>query len=216
MLDPIRPPLLDAIDRLRHVGRPRSYARNEIVYHEGDEGTSLYVTTAGRFAKEMTSPEGHVLLLTVLQAEDLFGDISILSSEPYRRATVVALEPSQASVVSRQDFDRVRAEDPYITEFVTNLLAARLRWAVERITELAHLPAPRRVLRVLDRLAKIYDVGADETVVTFTQQRVAAMAGTSRDTVNRVLAQAEQEGWLKNKREKIVVLDARELARRAQ
>lgn len=217
----LKPPLVRAVPRnplelLHDSGRRRSYRRNEVVFHEGDEGTTLYLATKGRFAMEMRSEEGQVLLLAVLLPEDIFGDISILSSDSHRAATVVALEPAEAMVVERAEFNRLWAQFPEFDELVCSVLARRLREAVQRIAELAHVPAPRRVLRVLARLTEMYANGDGPTIVSFSQQRLAAMAGTSRDTVNRVLARGERAGWLDVRREKIVVLNVDELKRRAR
>jgi CRP-like cAMP-binding protein len=51
-------------------------------------------------------------------------------------------------------------------------------------------------------------------VVPLTQEDLAAMAGTSRATVNRVLREDEKRGSVKLERGRVVVLDADGLGRR--
>jgi CRP/FNR family transcriptional regulator len=164
---------------------------------------------------EVGSPDGHILLLAVFLPGDIFGDMSILAASERRSGTVVALEPAAAVVIEREEFERIRRTDAEISELVSAMLASRVRAAVHRIAELAHVPSPLRVLRVLARLTEAYTNGEGPTVVSFSQERLARFAGTSRDTVNRVLRKAEREGWLDVRRERILVRDCDELLRRA-
>ena len=45
---------------LRRAGRRRTFARGEIVFHEGDPGDSLHRVARGRFAARITTPRGRM------------------------------------------------------------------------------------------------------------------------------------------------------------
>ena len=75
-------------------------------------------------------------------------------------------------------------------DVLLRLLAEQLRRATDRIVEAHYVDAETRVRRRLVELAATYD----SDVVPLTQEDIAAMAGTSRATVNRVLREEERRG----------------------
>lgn len=90
------------------------------------------------------------------------------------------------------------------------LLAEQLRRASERIVEAHYVDAETRVRRRVCELAETYGSG----VVPLTQEDLAAMAGTSRATVNRVLREEPGRGTVTLGRGRTTVLDLARLRRR--
>ena len=76
--------------------------------------------------------------------------------------------------------------------------------------------ADTRVRRRLLELADAYGAGDVAAVVPLTQEDVAAMAGTSRATVNRVLRDEQRRGAVALARGRVSVLDRGELERRCR
>ena len=74
------------------------------------------------------------------------------------------------------------------------LLAEQLERASDRLAEAHYVDADTRVRRRLVELGETYRTGDGSTVVPLTQEDLAAMAGTSRATVNRVLRDEERKG----------------------
>ena len=54
--------------------RRRRYHRGEPIFREGDAGSSLFVIEEGRVKLAVCSPEGHEIILDVLEPGDFFGD----------------------------------------------------------------------------------------------------------------------------------------------
>ena len=65
-------------------------------------------------------------------------------------------------------------------------------------------------------LAETYSGAGERTVVPLTQEDLAAMAGTSRATANRILRDEEKRGAVALQRGRVTVLDADELGRRCR
>jgi CRP-like cAMP-binding protein len=76
--------------------------------------------------------------------------------------------------------------------------------------------AETRVRRRLVELGETYGQNDGATVVPLTQEDLAAMAGTSRATVNRVLRDEERRGTLELGRGRATLVDAADLARRCR
>ena len=89
--------------------------------------------------------------------------------------------------VFRDDFARLQKSHPGVKDVLLRLLAEQVRRISDRIVEAHHVDADTRVRRRLCELAASYGSGDEEPVVPLTQEDLAAIAGTSRATVNRVL-----------------------------
>jgi CRP-like cAMP-binding protein len=103
-----------------------------------------------------------------------------------------------------------------VKDVLLRLLAEELRRASERIVEAHYVDAETRVRRRVCELAGSYGEDDASPVVPLTQDDLAAMAGTSRSTVNRVLRDEEKRGSLALERGRVTVLDAAGLDRRCR
>ena len=206
----------DALRALLTIARRRTFARNEVVFHDGDPADSLHLISKGRFSVRITTPLGDTVTLSVRGPGDAFGELALLGRERVRSATVSALEPAETHSVYRDDFERFRREHPPVNDVLIGILADRLRRLSEQVVEAFYVPADQRVIRRVCELAEMYAHGDAETVVPLTQEEIAELAGTSRATVNRVLREAERKGAVELRRGRTAVLDLEELARLAR
>jgi CRP-like cAMP-binding protein len=99
-----------------------------------------------------------------------------------------------------------------VKDVLLRLLAEQLRRASDRIVEAHYVDADTRVRRRLCSLAETYGDG----IVPLTQEDLAAMAGTSRATVNRVLRDEEKRGTVALQRGRVTLVDVDELGRRCR
>lgn len=206
----------DALRALLTIARRRAFARNEVVFHNGDPADSLHLISKGRFSVRITTPLGDNVTLSVRGPGDAFGELALLHKERLRSATVSALEPGETHSVYREDFERLRRDHPIVNDVLIGILADRLRRLSEQVVEAYHVTSDRRVLRRVCELAELYSRGDGETIVPLTQEEIAELAGTSRATVNRVLRDAERRGAVELRRGKTAVLDLEALTRRGR
>ena len=95
------------------------------------------------------------------------------------------------------------------------LLAEQVQRLSELLVEAYTVDADERVARRLLELVSVYG-GRPPVTVPLRQEDLAALAGTSRATVNRVLRRAERDGLVELHRGRTVVLDLEGLRRRAR
>jgi CRP-like cAMP-binding protein len=108
-----------------------------------------------------------------------------------RSATVVAVRPAILSFLSRTDFKDFAKAHPEVYETLLALLAARLRETDMTVAAGTFLPVQGRIACTLLELAHEFgqDVGSGRILIhqKFGQTDLAAMAGVSREHVNRIL-----------------------------
>jgi CRP/FNR family transcriptional regulator, cyclic AMP receptor protein len=196
-------------------GAPRRrFRRGEVIFHADDLGDTVHVIEKGRVAIRVTTPLGNVATVSVLGSGELFGEGALFSDDARRSATAVALEPVETRPLNAAEFARLRATDPRLDDFLMHALTARLRRTTDHLIEALFVPVERRVLHRLVTLADEFAGDNDHIVLSISQEDLAAMAGTTRPTANRVLRAAERDGLITLSRGHISIVDRAELARR--
>jgi CRP-like cAMP-binding protein len=198
--------------------RLRRFARDEVLFHEGDPANSLHLLVKGRVAVQVTTSSGDVATLDVIGAGEVLGELAVLPGSHQRSATARALEPTETLVISDETFRELRLEHEPVTEALLGALAEQIRRLSARLLEALYVPADRRVLRRLAELAGEYGKGAESgpVLIPLTQDDLAGLAGTTRETVNRTLHREAEGGTVALARGRITVLDAPRLMKAAR
>ena len=179
----------EELEPLAACMRRRRYARGETVFLQGDPGTSLCVIETGRVKLGFSSPEGREVLLDLLGPGDVFGELALLDGEP-RSADAVSVEPTQLLLLRREDFLRFLEDRPRFAVQLLPVLSRRLRRDAQLVQDAAFLDVPARLARTLLRLAEAEgEVGEEGLVIRsrLTQSDLAALVGTTRETLNKWL-----------------------------
>jgi len=205
------------VQLLLSVARRRVFARNEVVFHRGDPADSLHLIQKGRFGVRVTTPTGDSVMFAVLGPGECFGEIALVSADALRSATVVALEAGETRALHQIDVGRLRREHIEVADVLIGILARQVQRLSERVVEALFVPADRRVLRRVAELAQVYgDEDGGTASIPLTQEDIAALAGTSRATVNKVLRDEQRAGTIELRRGATIVLDRAGLAARAR
>jgi CRP/FNR family transcriptional regulator, cyclic AMP receptor protein len=201
----------DEVRRVVASSRRRRFARQEVLFHEGDPATTVHLVAKGRIAIRVTTPQGDVATVDLVLAGDVVGELALLSPGRRRGATAIAMEPTETLSIDETMFSDLRRDDPAVSEFLVQLLAARVHRLTDRLLEALYLPAEVRLWRRILELSEVYG-----DVVPLTQEDLAGLAGTTRATVNRALRREEKLGTIALARGRVSVVDRAGLARRSR
>jgi CRP/FNR family transcriptional regulator, cyclic AMP receptor protein len=199
------------VQRVLAVAR-RRFERGEVVFHQDDLSESLHLVVSGRFAITRRTALGEDALLAIRQAGEAFGELALIS-ERRRSATVSALENGETLTVLYTDFEQLRTRHPGVDRMLIALLASQLERMDQLLTEAYYETAEHRVVRRLLDLSHVY--GSGDQPIQITQDQLAALAGTSRATVNAVLSEERRRGTIEVKRGATRILDREALTRRS-
>lgn len=114
--------LLDAdeLAELAAVIDEKKLSANEILFHAGDVGESLFIVQSGEIELYIKDTTGQKIVLKVTEAGDIFGEMSMLDNRP-RSATAIALMDSELFVLDRDDLLLLFQKQP---DAGLNMLAA--------------------------------------------------------------------------------------------
>jgi CRP/FNR family transcriptional regulator, cyclic AMP receptor protein len=185
---------LAALERLTEV---REYREGAVIVSQDELGDRLFVLVSGRAKVVLYGESGREIILSMFKTPgDFFGEMSLLDDQP-RSATIIAAEPSRLLALSRRDFQAHIEAHPRTALRVLTELSRRLRQADGVIGNLALLDVYGRLAGKLRELALAEGEETEDGLVLRkrpTQAEIAAMIGTSRETVSRALSDLARRG----------------------
>lgn len=189
----------------------KSFRKGDIILMEDDESNqSLFIIAKGEVKVVLTAEDGREAILASLKEGDFFGEMALLDGEP-RSATVRAVEESRLLTIRREDFMAAMKKQPDLALTLLTEMSRRLRKSNRQISSLALMRVYGRVAATLLQLMEERGIrsktkdGKSMIVVKDrpTQQFIADMSGTTRETVSRVLNYFQKKGY--------IVLDGKDL-----
>ena len=187
----------------------RRYENGNYIFLEDSEGEQCFFVAKGSVKVTRLSKDGREVILTMLNAGDFFGEMSLLDGES-RSANVIALEETEVLTLNREDFLVVLHDYPTIAIQLVTEMAGRLRKSDRQIASLSLSDAEKRITMCIIRFADDQGViknGKVSIPKTPIQQDIANMAGTSRETVSRALSILEKENLIERNGRELIILD---------
>jgi len=197
----------EILEKIFDLVQKRVYKRNNIILMEEDVGDTLFILNEGSVKITRLSDDGREVILSILGDGDFFGEMSIFDGES-RSANVIALEDSKVFILKRGDFLDLLEKHPKIAIALLQEMTVRLRRSDQQIEGLSLSDAESRIAMSIIRLAEDLGVIKMGQVIINNlpfQQDIANMAGTSRETVSRMLKALERKGLIQRKGRKLII-----------
>jgi CRP/FNR family transcriptional regulator/CRP/FNR family cyclic AMP-dependent transcriptional regulator len=178
----------DQLDFIAAKLKRQKYNEREIIVKRHDPGDALFILISGKVKVTYKEDEGETII-AVLQAGDFFGDLSLLDGVG-RSADVVALELTEALILSADDFTRSLTAMPEIAVALLKELAGRLRRSTGWIRSLSSQDVYGRIAEQLLYLADTHGEEVDNGKrinLRLTQHDIAGLVGASRESVNKAM-----------------------------
>jgi CRP/FNR family cyclic AMP-dependent transcriptional regulator len=196
------------LERFSHVAVPRSFPAGTRVFHEGDNSDACYIVSEGSFRVTREHSDGRAITLATLGPGEIFGELAMLDGDQ-RSASAEALTDGELLALPAGDVRSLLARHPEIALKLVAGLVRRLRAANVRLSRQSFQTVPSRVAGILSQLSKDAQDGdpGEEVTIRMTQNDLAQLAGTSRESVSRFLAELERAGVVRSGRGRVTVLD---------
>ncbi len=199
----------EILDKIYELLQKRIYKKNNMILMEEDTGDTLFILNKGSVKITRMSDEGREVILSIMGEGDFFGEMSIFDGES-RSANVIALEDTEVFILKRGDFLDLLEKHPKIAIALLQEMAVRLRKSDQQIEGLSLSDAESRIAMTIIRLAEDLGVIKMGQVIVESlpfQQDIANMAGTSRETVSRMLKLLERKNWIQRKGRKLIIMN---------
>jgi CRP/FNR family cyclic AMP-dependent transcriptional regulator len=200
------------LERFSQVAVPRSFPAATRVFHEGDNSDACYIVSEGSCRVTREHSDGRAITLATLGPGEIFGELAMLDGDR-RSASAESVTDGTLLALPASDVRSLLGRNPEIALKLVAGLVRRLRAANMRLSRQSFQTVPSRVAGILAQLSR-EDQDGDETAevtIRVNQTDLAQLAGTSRESVSRFLAELERAGVVRSGRGRVTVLEPQKL-----
>jgi CRP/FNR family cyclic AMP-dependent transcriptional regulator len=175
----------------------------------------LYLVTSGAVRLAAVLLSGREVVVGMLGAGDVFGEIALLGGGPSPVEARAVGEAEVAALPVSSIYAVVRRNPAWATELL-RLVASRLHRTAAALEEALAHDVPTRLSRRLCELARHHGVREDGGVrllLPLTQEDLGRMVGASRESVNKGLSTLSARGLIRSERRRYVIPDIEALER---
>lgn len=179
------------------------------LYSKGDKGSGFHCVLDGRIRVSNLNSHGKEMVLAYLDKGSSFGEISMFDGLG-RTHDAHAERATTLAFISEVNFRALVNEYPQVYEYFTQLLCARLRIAFSFIDASATLTLKQQLAKRLilhsSNFGQVFSI-TNTVDIQVSQECLAMMINSSRQTVNRLLKEMEREGLIRSHYGRITLLD---------
>ena len=183
-------------------------AAGQSVFHRGDASDGIYCVLSGAVCFGATASSGKGSIVACSEAPEWFGEIALFDGGPRTHDAWADISSTLLHLPLRH-LTRILADDPARWQQMGRLLVRKLRIALSLLEDMALEPPRIRLARCLVNLFEGYGLrkAAPPTQVRVSQERLGMMLSLSRQTVNELLRQLEQDEIIQCQRGGVRILD---------
>ena len=167
-----------------------SLGKNEMVYQIGDRADKIVFLMKGCTKLATTGNDGRELIKGILHPLALFGELAISGQQFREEYSVTMDEKNELCYLYVKDLQVLMNQSRQLSNNIISMLANRLLKSENKLESLMFKDARSRIIEFLKDSAKTQGkrVGLEILVRhSLTQQDIANITGTSRQTVTSVL-----------------------------
>ena len=179
-----------------------------------DEDERLYVVKRGRVRLYRLTPDGKQLTLEILDKGRIVGRMSWLGQE-LAGAYAEAVEDALICSFTPEELRRLIDRFPSVGVNIIRYLSGRLAVSEQEREIMAFRSVEQRLAaRLVELLGRFGQPTAGGTAIDarLTQQELADMIGTSRETLATTITSLRERGVLEMQNQRVVVLDTEKLS----
>jgi CRP/FNR family cyclic AMP-dependent transcriptional regulator len=181
----------------------RKVPKNTFVLTEGDHSDSLYLIQEGKVKICLNDEDGKEVILNIQGPGEYFGELALLDEAP-RSASVVTLEPTRLTLISKSSIEQCVQDHPAIALSLIRSFCRRIRGLSENVRNLALHDVYQRVANTLQKLA-VDESGRQVIPQRLTHQDIANMVGASREMVSKIMKELTTGNYISIENKRITI-----------
>ena len=203
------------LSQLAEYAQFRIVPRYNFVFVPDEAADQLYFLVKGRVKTGTFSSEGREIIKELISPEVLFGDLALAGEEMRSEFAQSLHDGAEFLAIKLLDFKKLMQDNQPLVFACMHHISQRLQRVEERLANLVVKDARERIIEFLLETATREGrrVGF-ETLVKhhLTQQEIASLTGTSRQTVTSVFNELKRSNLIYFNRNSILIRDVDKLA----
>lgn len=198
--------------------RYRTVRTGAVIFREGETADKLYWITKGRVKLTNASRDGKQITISLYGDGDMFGQW-VPYTDSRHTFNAEAAEDTEFGVMERKEIEGILAVHPELSVMMMKWLGLNQSRLESMFRDLFLFGKMGALCSVLIRLSNTYGIhyGSDICIsLKLTHSELAEMIGSTREGVNRMLADMRQEGRIAHLNGHLVLKDMGYLRRMCQ
>ncbi len=187
----------------------RTLKKNEVIFEQGDVASKFTFVNKGMVKVIRSLKPGQEMILRIATEGEFFGIFAIFSEQNYAVRAVTEGEVTLVEI-PKDPFFLFLENHPEIYRRFLKLSSQNSQQIMRKVPEMALTRIESRVAKILLNLTKKIGYKEDnlfQLEMPLTRKEIAAMAGTTTETVVRVLGRLEKTEIIKMNKHHIILRD---------
>jgi CRP-like cAMP-binding protein len=189
--------------------------RGQQILSPDDPPDRIHIVKKGRVRVYRMTPDGKQLTLDIFEKGTILGDMELLGQDRIPEAYAEAIDEGVICTITPDELRKLVERYPTIGVNVIRHLSRRLQAAERELEAMAYQRVDQRLARKLLDLGQRFGVKTERGTLIearLTQQELAEMIGTTRETLAHTLGDFRRRGLLDTEHHRVVIRDAERLA----
>jgi CRP-like cAMP-binding protein len=207
------------IEAIGHATTMTHCHPGQMILSPDDPPDRIHILKRGKVQVYRVTPDGKQLTLDIYDKGTILGDMRLLGQEPISEAYAETIDAAVICTITPDELRRLIERYPIIGVNIITFLSGRLREAERELEAMAYQRVGQRLARKLIELGQRFGVQtARGTLIEarLTQQELAEMIGTTRETLAHTLSDFRRRDLLDTAHHQVVIRDAERLAELAE
>lgn len=186
----------------------QTYQKGQAIYQQGNKVLGLHCVHKGKIKLTRMGGDQKEHIIHLARPGEVIGYRALLAGSRYT-SSAVALDECVVCFVPRLEFVGLLQANKQFANAFMHMMATVLGKAEEQLMDLAYKPVRERLAGALVIVQKTYgDPNNSEPFsIALSREDIAALVGTAKETVSRLLTEFKAEGLIATRGSLITILN---------
>lgn len=186
------------------------YKKDDFIYFEDEQSDHIYLVAEGRVKIGSYTEDGKEVTKAILSVGEIFGELALTGQD--KRTDFAQAMDNGTSVcpMNIEDLEELMAQNKALSLKIYKLLGLRIKKLERKVESLVFKDSRTRIVEFLREWAeeKGKKVGFETMMKNYlTHKDIAALTGTSRQTVTTILNELKDKNIINFDRRRILIRD---------
>lgn len=182
--------------------------KNDIIYNQSTPDHKVYLISKGKVKVVNYSAEGNEIIKAILTKGELFGEKALWGDLERDEQAIAMTDDTQLCPLSVDKMYELMRKNGRFSIEISKIMGFRLKKMERRLERLLFKDAKTRLVEFIKDLIEEQPELSDNDIQIkhfYTQNDIANLIGTTRETVTKLLNQFKQDGILEYSRTTLTI-----------
>lgn len=210
-----------AANKISKYFKVRPIKKGEYIYKQGEKYKRLGVVLAGKVKIIHSSPFGNSRMLGILGISQIIAGnyfLDFVCLKPRMQESVIAIADTVIAEANRSKIVAWLSTDIASKKNFYQYFARQRAILIDSLVDSVSSDITTRTAQIILELTNKFGTPTDHKIIVehgITQNELAELVGTTRETINKILNEYTARNWLIIKHKKFIILDLEKLIERA-